>query len=93
MRSSYFNFSVIFKTKKINLRSLPYEVLEGSPKPTDKRQLLGRLPEDQSLIQQNFQAFLKSSPKKACFESPKHSRTRRDDLVLEAYKSDLGPST
>lgn len=86
MRSSYFNFSQLY--------------IEGSPKPTARCQLLSRLQQVRawlpfqswSLIQQNFQVFLKIK-KKSCFESPKHIRTRRDDWVLDFYKSGLGPST
>lgn len=79
----------------MNLRLLPCEVLEGSPKPTARCQFKADSSRSEpdflfsiqssGLIQQNFQAFLKV-PKKTpknqpqnCFVSPKHIRTRRDD--------------
>lgn len=86
----------------MNLRLLPCEVLEGSRKTTARHQLLGSLqqvrawlPFQHSVLELDpakFPSFSENS-KKPWFESPKHVRTRRDDWVLELYKSGFGPST
>lgn len=86
----------------MNLRFLPCELLEGSLKPTARGQLLGRLQEVRAwlpfqhsvleLDPTEFPSFSENS-QNHCFERPKRIRRRRDDWVLELYKSGLAPST
>lgn len=70
---------------------MTYEVVEGSPKPTERRQLLSRLqqvkaqlPFQHSVLELHpvkFPSFSETlKTKQNCFESPKHIRLSRHDF-------------